>query len=324
MSKPKPSKNAPAKPEKEAEAPAEEIEIASSSLNKVQRAFLHRVSRFLVNIQSPRFSARAFKNGYDTAAHAEGWGLWRSASGMNRPLDHWVTELERAEALPGITGDLLRLLQELDTFENTWFPRVRMILRRFVPRDRRDAFTKAFFANLQQQPLGPGVVGSVGGLLQRIAGLEESSEPAAKAILDTLKKRGLTAKKIAEVRARLKEAEEGTKAAQKKPSVSPEELAEAHAAQMEAYESLKDWFVDWATMLRSVFGVRDQLILGLAVRRRGSAGGEIVDTEEGIAEEEADEDLAEDAGELEGEETPMQAKSAPAKEKSGPVKGKGQ
>lgn len=324
MSKPRSSKSAPAKPEKEAEAPAVEIDIASTSLTKVQKAFLARVSRFLVNIQSRGYSGRAAKNGYTPAAHAEGWKLWSEASGMTRPLDHWFTEQERGGELAGIAGDRLRLLQEIDGFENTWFPRVRAIIRRVVPRDRRDGFAAAFFSNLEQQPLGPMVVGSVSGLLRRIEELQTSDEPGAKAVFKTLQERGLTAKKIAEVHALIAQASEGSAKGPKKTGVRPEELASAQAAQQEAYEDLRDWFNDWATMLRPAFNAREQVILGLAVRRsRGPAAGEIVEDDEGIEEEDEAAGEEAEADELEAEGEEEAPAKAPAKGKAAPAKAKG-
>lgn len=288
MSKPKSSSKAPAKPAKEPEPLPAEIEVASTSLTKAQKALLHRVSRFLVNIQSAAYSGRAARNGYTPAAHAEGWKLWSVASGMTRPLDHWFSEQQRSGDLAGIAGDRLRLLRDIDTFENTWFPRVRAIIRRMVPRERRDAFAAAFFSNLEQQPLGPSVVGSVRGLLQRIEELKTSGEPGAKQVFETLQQRGLTAKKVAEVRALLKEAEAGSEKAPQKQPVTPEELQSAQAAQQEAYESLRDWFNDWGTMLRDVFNVRERLVLGLAIRKKRASGAEeVIEEEEEIEEEEA-------------------------------------
>jgi hypothetical protein len=329
VSKPKSSSKAPTKPGKDAAAAADEIEIVATSLTKAQKAFLHRVSRFLVNIQSAAYSGRAARNGYTPAAHAKGWKLWSVASGMTRPLDHWFSEQQRSGDLTGIAGDRLRLLKDIDSFENTWFPRVRAVIRSVVPRDRRDAFAAAFFSNLEQQPLGPGVVGSVGGLLQRLDGLKTSVEPGAKQVFETLQERGLTAKKVAEVRALLKEAEAGAEKTPAKPAVTPEELQNAQTAQQDAYEALKDWWNEWSTFVRDAFNVREKLVLGLAIRRKRASGAdEIVEEEEEIEEEEAGgeqgaEDEAEEAEAAEEEAAPAKAKSAPAKAKSGPAKGKG-
>lgn len=264
-----------------------ESEVGATTLATAQKAFLQKASRFLVNVQSPRYVARARRQGYGKEEHKQGWTYWSVASGMTRSLDHWFTEQGHAVQEGEAGGERLRLLQEIDAFENTWFPRVRMIIRRHVPRESREAFAAAFFKDLAQQPLGPGVVGSVTGLLNRVAELEKSAEPGAKQVWTTLRKRGFTATKIAQVRALLKEVEEGAPAAPREATVSPKTLAEAQAAQLEAFEDLRDWFNDWATMLRDVFGVADQVFLGLTSARGGRGGVDEV-LEEDAAEEGTD------------------------------------
>jgi len=95
----------------------------------------------------------------------------------------------------------------------------------------------------------------------------------------------------------LKEAEEGVRRDAKATAIKPEELANAQAAQLEAFEDLRDWFNDWATTLRDVFGVADQIVLGLTTARGGRAAAE------DVVEEEAEDDA-------EGAEgtTPVKAK----------------
>lgn len=261
-------------------------EINETALKAAQRALLSRAGRFLVNVQSAKFSGRAAREGYRAEAHAEGWALWNKAAGSNRPLDHWFTEQAHAADIGNIAADRLRLLQELDAFENRWFPRLRMIIRRVIPRDRRDAFAAAFFQNLVQEPLGPGVVGSVRALLQRIEGLATSAEPGAREVFAVLRERGLTAEKINEVRLLLKKAEEGAPPIGKKRSVSAAELARAQAEQQAAFEDLKDWFNDWATTLRPAFNAREQVFLGLT--KSGSRAGADSNEEEVDEEEDAD------------------------------------
>ena len=315
MSQPKTKKKAPANPPpapppNEPESALDGLELAAAQ-TAAQKDFLSRVSRLLVNIQSPRYGARAARHGYSAKVHAEGWKLWSAAAGMDRPLDHFFSQEAWSAGLDGITSDRLRLLQAIDTFENTWFPRVRMIIRRMVPRDRRDAFAAAFFTDLAQQPLGPGVVGSVSTLLKRVEALAKSDEPGAKKVFATLQERGLTARKIAEVRALLKEVEEGNPKSGAEAPIRPEEIAAAQAAQQEAFEDLKDWWADWGTHLRSVFNVREQIVLGLTQRNgRSALPGDEEDADAGAGEE-ADE-LASQAGD-DGEE--LEAAPAPAKTK---------
>lgn len=267
-----------------------DLETSQTALSKVQRAFLTRAARFLVNIKSSHYVGRASRNGYTTDEHAEGWRLWTTAAGADRSLDHWFTEQQLAEATSGNAADRLRVLQDIDSFENLWFPRVRAVIRRKVPRASRDAFAAAFFTNLEQQPLGPTVVASVRALLHRIRQLETSKEPGARQVHATLVQRGLTPTKLKEIDALLHEAESGAPVPKKTALLSPAKVAAAQAAQQEAYEDLKDWFADIGAQLRPVFNLREQLNLGLLVRHPRGAGV----TEELTEDEESDEEPSED------------------------------
>jgi hypothetical protein len=52
----------------------------------------------------------------------------------------------------------------------------------------------------------------------------------------------------------------------------------AQQAQARAMSGLKYWFKDWATTLRSVFGNRECVILGLSgPRRTGSGNDDVID-----------------------------------------------
>jgi len=125
------------------------------------------------------YSAVARREGYSTKEHKEGWRLLKLASGEHRPLEHLFEETSLGTSATQ-SAERMRLLQDVDGFENTWFPRMRAILRRVVPTARRDAFEAAFFKDLEQQPLGPLVIGSV------------STYEDAKKVRSTLLERGLT------------------------------------------------------------------------------------------------------------------------------------
>jgi hypothetical protein len=288
----------------------DDVEVTATTQTAAQRAILARVSRFLVNIQSKTLGPKAARAGYTSKAHAEGWKLYNKAGGADRPLEHWFGEQALTGDLEGIAGDRLRLLTQIDTFENTWFPRVRMVIRRVVPRKSRDAFAAAFFTNLAQQPLSPAVVQSVTTLLQRVEDLAKSKEPGAKQVVATLKERGLTDKAVAAVRVLLKEAEEGSPKDTPRPLVSPAELAKAQAEQEEALEDLRDWYNDWATHLRPSFNLREQIVLGLTIRSGRAASGDEAPLDE--------EDPATDQADAANEETADEA--APAPVKAAPVK----
>jgi hypothetical protein len=87
--------------------------------------------------------------------------------GRKRENDHLFAEHAGDGVATG--AERQRMLRDVDLFENAWFPRTRMIIRRVVPRARRDAFEAAFFKNLEQQPLGPGVILSVSTFAQGAA-----------------------------------------------------------------------------------------------------------------------------------------------------------
>ena len=132
---------------------------------------------------------------YVPSEQREGWRLWRVTAGEDRPFEQFLTEQQVCGG-----SDHVLILQQIDHFDNTWFPRTRAIIRRAIPADQREQFASAFFQNLEQQPLGPGVVGSVSTFIARVEGLSKAADPAAKAVRDMLARRGLTAGAILKVR----------------------------------------------------------------------------------------------------------------------------
>jgi hypothetical protein len=251
-----------------------------------EQDLLGKVLKLLVNISRPPHIAVARREGYTNKEHKEGWRLLKLASGEGRSLDHLFEE-SAAGASSTASAERLRLLQDVDAFENTWFPRTRAILRRVVPRERRDAFEAAFFKNLEQQPLSPAVIVSVGTYLSRLEGLAKSDNQDAKKVRETLVERGLTDEKVKDVRALLAKLE-GSNGKKKTGKVSPTELAKAHAEQREALEDLRGWFNDWGTTLRQVLSTRAQITLGLTVlKRTPRSDEEDASPEEPEAEEQA-------------------------------------
>ncbi|WP_437602491.1 hypothetical protein WMF28_12830 [Sorangium sp. So ce590] len=266
-------------------------------LTAAEQDLLERSLKLLVNIQTTPFSARARREGYTTDEHREGWRLLRIASGEEKPLDHLFVEVANGGVLQG--AERLRLLQDVDAFENMWFPRTHVVIRRIVPRARRDAFEAAFFKNLEQQPLGPAVIVSVRTFLSRLDGLSQSSDEDAKKVRQTLVRRGLTEEKLKDVRDLLGRLEVGGGPLPQR-KVSAAELAKAQQAQREALDDLRDWFNDWATTFRQVFGTKAQLKLGLTTAKRASAGKKEVAEEEDDGEETSEEETGEE--ELDEEE----------------------
>jgi hypothetical protein len=303
MAKPKSSKNSPSAPspapdhtEEKAEEPmAPEPRVSSTSLSSRDQQSLTRVVRFLVGIQSPQHARRARREGYSAKEHRDGWRLWREAAGATRPIDHWLAEIATKQPSDG-NAERTALLRELDLFENTWFPRTRAIIRRAISPATRDAFAAGFFQDLEQQPVGPGVVGSVRTFVERVGSLAASRQNEARKLRAVLKERGLTEAKILAVRDLLarvegavpakapKKAAKGKKGPTEKALAA--EIERAQAAQMQALADLRDWFNDWSTTLRMVFTAREQVQLGLVVlQRRGAAEGEPAEEPKAVIEE---------------------------------------
>ena len=249
--------------------------LQPTSITPADQRFLDRVMRLLVSVQSPGYVRRVRREGYTAVEHRRGWTLWQTAAGADRPLDHWFAENEAESPVGG--GEQLRLLQEIDAFENTWFPRTRAIIRRMVPRDTRDDFAAAFFTNLEQQPLGPGVVGSVSTFLTRVDELAKSANPHAARVRATLNERGLTAAKGKAVRELLAQASHLV-AEVPSPKSDAAAIQKAQFAQAEGLADLRDWFNDWATAFRSVFNASEHIRLGLTlVKRPGAASDPAAD-----------------------------------------------
>jgi hypothetical protein len=204
------------------------------------------------------------KHGYDADEHAEGLRLYRTAMGDGLPLP--VVFGLAAPAAPTSAPTITPELRRIDAFENVWFPRTRAIIQRVVPKAGRERFEAAFFHELSQQPLGPGVVGSVRTWITRVEALATSDELGAREVFQTLRKRGLTPESLAEMKALVEGATAfGAPAA---PAASgTTKVVEARADRQQALESLRAWYNDWSTTLRSVFDRRQLLQLGLIARR---------------------------------------------------------
>lgn len=290
MGKPKTSKSpkAPKAERTEAEPLDESLDEATpTELDAEATAFLGRVHTLLFNI--PKHLDRARRHGYTQKEHDLGWELYTTASGKNRRFEHWLAESDHRDVAAGVSAERMRLLQEIDAFENLWFPRMRALIPRVIPRESADRFAAAFFKDLSQQPLGPAVVDSVKTFLSRIDELASSAEPGARALYETLGERGLTPKKLEAMRRLIAAAEEHRTPDRATPSLSREEIAKAKEAQLAAIESLRLWYNDWATTFRGVFGTRAQITLGLTALKRKKKDAAPEDAmPEGQAEEDGD------------------------------------
>ncbi len=258
------------------------ITNAASPLDARQRARLTRIQRFLTGITAVRAGRKAAAAGYDDAEHQEGWALWQKAAGVDRTFAHFVALSAPAGALA--EDEARRRFASLDAFENTWFPRVRTAIRRFVAPDRVVQFEEAFFTGLSQQPEGPLVVGSVTKLLERLEGMRQSDVPGAPDAYAALQKKGLTADALAQVKATLQQVR--SLQAPPVPVIDPVEIERGARSQIEAYEKLNLWFNDWATTLRPVLSYHESIRCGLLSRRAGRSdgGAAILPEDEGDAD----------------------------------------
>lgn len=325
MSKPKTLKPTTT-PEPPAMFVATTEELTPTVLSSDDWALLQKVGRFLFHIQA--YAARARLHGYDDAEHELGKSLLEKASGRNRPLSHWVAEGTVAAEPLQFTAEQLRLLQEVDAFENRWFPRIRMILQREMPEENVERFLAAFFKDLSQQPLGPGVLDSVSTLLDRFEALKTSKEPGAKAAHALGVKRGLTEQKIAQMRGLIGDARTAIPSGPPSTPVGAEELRAAQEEQRAALRRLRRWYNECGTTFRDVFGQRILIRLGLATLKRSARDDEEPEGEEPEGEEpEADEAQDEAAGDETAKKDEPAKKDAPAKtpkkdEKAGKPGGK--
>jgi hypothetical protein len=241
-------------------------EISPTTLSSDDWAFLEKVNTFLFHIQA--HAARARLHGYDDEENELGKSLMEKAAGRDRPLSHWMAEGTHAGQPGQFNAEQTRLLQEIDSFENFWFPSIRNILQRAIPEDDQELFLAAFFKDLTQQPFGPGVLDSVPTLMARFEELATNKAPGAKEAHRLGTKRGLTAKKIEQVRGLVASARKAMPDSAPSSSITPEQLAAAKKEQLAALQKLKRWYNDFATTFRGVFGTRVQIRLGLTSMRR--------------------------------------------------------
>lgn len=216
---------------------------------------LLRINRFLVKIAEPGMARARTKVAYTSSDHQEGWRLYRVAAGEGQPLE--AQGAQGTEAPKG--GAHVGLMQHLDDFENKWFPRTRRIIERFSPDDHREGLLEAVFRDLQQQPIGPLVVGSVGTFLDRVEALEKSDIPGAAKVRAVLAARGVDEAHIQRLRKTLDEART-LKAAPQGPAV---DAAEALRARRVAFDALWLWWKDWRETFHSEVDGRQRRELGL-------------------------------------------------------------
>jgi hypothetical protein len=193
-----------------------------------------RVLRFLRGLSRPRVSAAlAAAHGFSQAHWDEGWELLRAATGRRL-----------TRALPVADSGAAAIVDELDAWENRWFPLAQATLRRHHP-----AVAHKVFLNLSQTS-GIQVVITVSTFVERIRALA-AGDADSQAALALLKGRGLTDSVLAQAEGMLKELRTV------QPTTQPIDIEEAaHAAhRRHAQEALWAWYREWSTIARNV--IRD-------------------------------------------------------------------
>jgi|JI10StandDraft_1071094.scaffolds.fasta_scaffold505434_1 hypothetical protein len=228
------------------------------------RSLLESVARLLMRIQQPTLMARAQLEGYTTEEHQVGWRAFVEAAGGNTTVELNVASgvMQSADAL--VTQRRNSILQQLDGMENTWFPRLRAIIRRVLADDpSAAAFEAAFFEEMEQQPLGPGVIASMAKFVNRIRSLDTTPGSPGARVRAVLNERGLTDERLAEVSAMVEELQAFAAGAVDVGQPTAAEVAAINARRAAAFAKVERWYQDWATTFRTVFSTREQLQLGL-------------------------------------------------------------
>jgi len=247
--------------------------LSAGELRRVQQ-----VEKLVVGLQVPSLGAKAARKGYNDDEHRYVTNLLQTAKGFLRPFSH---------TLAGQDGDLAQLGDQvarsnyivLDEFENRWLPIFRAAARRYLDNERREAIIDAFFEGLSQQAAGPLVVGSVSLFIHRYEEFVASGLPGASDLAAALARRGLDNAELDRIKAVLATTQTLATTVPM-PSIDPAVIKAASQEQIEAYAALNDWYIDWATTLRSSLTYQEQRQLGLiSGPRRGNAEDE-PDTED--------------------------------------------
>lgn len=248
-------------------------EITIYILSAEDRALIQNANRLLVALSNGAIARRAAALGMDDEEVAEGWRQHDAGAGRHRSFATTLAAVLSRD--PAEVKGYAERITRLDTFENEWFALTRTALARFVPASEREKVEEAFWADLKQQPLGPGVVNSVGLYLERLTELKAARLDWANKMLASLAKKGLTeaawtaaANDVAEARRLAPPAPP--------PEALAAEIAAANRIQVEALEALRRWYNDTAESLRRLpYHDRQQLGL-LSPSERGTPAQPIV------------------------------------------------
>lgn len=187
-----------------------------------------RVLRFLRGLSHPRVASALAAHGFSQADWDEGWQLLQTASGR------WLLR-EQPTRAPDPT-----VIEELDAWENRWFPVAEATLRR-----RKPEVADKVFLNLAQTS-GIEVAVSVSTFVQRLHQLEKDGGAAGPDALALLKTRGLTEDVLKQAELLLKKF--GSVSFTPPATLDPEE---AQAMRQKAEDELWAWYTEWSTIARN-------------------------------------------------------------------------
>ena len=221
---------------------------------------------FLTEMIAPDIAPRAAGLGYGAAEHEQAWENLDIIEGRTLSFNDALGVARRVEMAEG-SGTLNEHLRYLDGEENRWFDRFRKAIIRFIGKDHLEAFQKAFWQDLQQEPLGPGVLSSMTKLCDRYEALASNQTPGARELHETLARRGFNAELIAKIRSRI----ESCRKALPTTAPIPNEAKLRQVAQQrrEAYTWLNAFYNDWATTLRTEVTYHQAVRLGITEVRGG-------------------------------------------------------
>jgi hypothetical protein len=194
--------------------------------DKAQRAL-----RLLLAVRNPRIASALSAHGFDDGDIQEGWSLLQALGTSKLGLE------------PSPPAQNPETIQQLDAWENKWFPIADASLARRFP-----AVHARLFLNLSQTE-GPEVAISVQTFLDRFDALTQANGPhgadgaKAKALLE---KRGLT-------RAALKEARELLNALGSVAPAPDDKIVSAEDAKadlLRAEKALWGWYLEWSQVAR--------------------------------------------------------------------------
>ncbi len=188
-----------------------------------------RVVAFLMGIRNPRIAAALEAHGFTEDDLATGW---RTVAGLTKGRLGLKLE-ERTDP---------KLVEEIDAWENKWFPIVSAVLQHNHP-----AAHELVFRNLTQTS-GPEVVVSVGTMLERLEQLPKDKAEGGlgregRAARELLTRRGLDRKVITQAQGYLKRAAQFDPTPNTGRNVTVEE-------ELAAEREMWRWYLEWSGIAR--------------------------------------------------------------------------